>query len=72
MTNNEVTYDDDTLSVINFEYIAKSSYCVFTSTVAIVLIIFLRVSKDAIWLILLSYSNTKELSSREWRMFNML
>ena len=29
MTNNEVTYDDDTLSVINFEYFAKLSYCVF-------------------------------------------
>ena len=28
MTNNEVTYDDDTLSVINFEYSAKLSYCV--------------------------------------------
>ena len=29
MTNNEVTYDDNTLSVINFEYFAKLSYCVF-------------------------------------------
>ena len=28
MTNNEVTYDDDTLSVINFEYSAKLGYCV--------------------------------------------
>ena len=27
MTNYEVTYDNDTLSIINFECMAKLSYC---------------------------------------------